>query len=180
VAAGRLEPIQGPLRVRLKWTDLPLEHTRSREQLEEIAQGGSRWHARNAEGMLAMLDRHEPLPQHYRAPIALWQFGSGLTLVGLPGEAVAEYVTMLREALGQERLWVMAYSNESFGYLPTTGILAGGGHETIGLTLDIGFFAPGVEHVVVAAVRQLAGEPGRKLPESTDREAGPPSGGSTP
>jgi len=163
VAAGPLEPVRGPLCVQLEWTDLPLEHARSRGQLEEIAAGGSYWHARNAKGMLAVLDRGEPLPRHYRAPIALWQFGGDLTLVGLPGEAVADYVRLLQEALGPDRLWVAAYANESFGYLPTTPILAEGGHETIGLTLDVGLFSAGVEDVVVAAVRQLAERAGRAL-----------------
>jgi hypothetical protein len=112
-----------------------------------------------------MLDRGELLPQHYPAPFALWQFGHDLTWVGLPGEAVSDYVAMLQEALGPKRLWITAYANESFGYLPTTKILAEGGHETIGLTLDIGIFAPGVEDVVVATVRQLARDAGRDLPE---------------
>jgi hypothetical protein len=79
-------------------------------------------------------------------------------LVGLPGEAGADYVTILKEALDPQRLWIAAYSNESFGYLPTTRTLAEGGHETIGLTLDIGFFAPGVEDVVVDTVRERARE----------------------
>lgn len=165
VAAGPLEPIRGPLRVQVAWTDLPLEHSLPREQLEKMAKTGAHWHARNAKGMLAMLDRGEPLPQHYRAPIALWQFGDDLTLVGLPGEAVADYVGMLRQALGPERLWVVALSNESFGYLPTTKILAEGGHEAIGLTLDIGLFAPGVEHIVIDAVQKLARQSGRKVLE---------------
>ena len=63
-----------------------------------------------------------------------------------------------------ERLWVSALSNESFGYLPTTKILAEGGHETIGLTLDIGLFSPGTEDTVIRAVRRLAEETGRKSP----------------
>jgi hypothetical protein len=156
VADGPLERTHGPLQVHLKWTDLPLNHSFSRARLEEIAGSGSAWHARNAKSMLAMLDRGEPLPERYPAPFALWRFGDDLTLVGLPGEAVAEYVPMLREALGPRRLWITALSNESFGYLPTTKMLTEGGHETIGLTLEVGFFAPGVEDVVVAAVRELA------------------------
>ncbi|MBC8870028.1 MAG: neutral/alkaline non-lysosomal ceramidase N-terminal domain-containing protein [Planctomycetes bacterium] len=165
VAASPLAPIRSPMRVQLKWTDLPLEQFSSREQLEKIANSGSYWHTRNAKGLLAILERGDSLPQHYRAPISLWQFGDDLTLVGLPGEAGADYVTMLRSALGPERWWIAAYSNESFGYLPTTKILAEGGHETIGLTLDIGLFAPGVEDVVVATVRELARESGRKSPK---------------
>ncbi|NQT12619.1 MAG: hypothetical protein HQ582_07720, partial [Planctomycetes bacterium] len=164
VAAGALTPVRGPLSARLRWANLPLEHATPRDELEKLAANASYWIARNAKGMLSTLDRGESLPRHYRAPIALWQFGDDLTLVGLPGEAVADYVPMLQEALGPDRLWVSALSNESFGYLPTTKILAEGGHETIGLTLDVGLFSPGTEEVVVAAVRRLAQDAGRKLP----------------
>jgi len=163
VLATKLQPIHGPLRVELNWTDLPLQHNLSRQRLQEIAKGPY-WHARNARGMLAMLDRNEPLPTHYRAAVALWQFGDDLTLVGLPGEAVAEYVPMIEKALGPERLWVAAYCNESFGYLPSAKVVAEGGHEAIGLTLAIGFFSADAQDVVVATVRQLAQKVGRRLP----------------
>jgi hypothetical protein len=111
--------------------------------------------------MLQRRERGDSLPTHYRTATALWQFGSDLTLVGLPGEAMSEYVSLLRGALGPERLWVAAYCYESFGYLPTKIILQEGGHETMGLTLDTGFFAPAVEEVVVTTVRQLARQAGR-------------------
>ena len=61
---------------------------------------------------------------------------------------------------------VDAYTNESFGYLPTAAVLAEGGHESMCLTLDFGFFAPSVEDVVVQTVRELARQAGR--PERSD------------
>ncbi len=164
VLDGPLDAVSGPLRVELEWTDLPLETTYTREQLEHIVATGSFWHVRNARAMLQMLDRNEPLPVHYRAPIALWQFGDDLTLVGLPGEPVVEYVGILRKALGPKRLWIAGYANESFGYLPTAKVLAEGGHETIGLTLGVGLFSPSVEDVVLKTVRELARKSGRRLP----------------
>jgi len=165
VAAGQLQPVGGPLKVDLHWTDLPLEHTLSREQLQEIIRKRpSSWHVRNAQGMLDMLDRNQPLPEYYRSSIALWQFGDSLTLVGLPGEAVCQYAIRLREILGPERLWIAGYANESFGYLPTAKMLTEGGHETMCLTLAIGFFSPEVEEVVLDTVRRLAEKAGRDLP----------------
>lgn len=74
------------------------------------------------------------------------------------------YVPMLQKALGPDRLWIAAYANESFGYLPTAKMLTEGGHETMCLTLATGFFSPAVEEVVVTAVRRLARKAGRKLP----------------
>lgn len=163
VVSDSMQPVGGPLQVFLKWTDLPLQDSFTIEELERIAEGSSFWHARNAKGLLEILSRGESLPQHYRAAISLWRFGDDLTLVGLPGEAVADYTTMLRKALGPQRLWIAAYSNESFGYLPTAKVLSEGGHETIGLTLDVGLFSPEVEGVVIDTVQELAKRAGRSL-----------------
>ena len=163
VLAGPLQVLRGPLRTELAQVDLPLAHSFSRKQLEEMAAGGQTyWHQRNAQGMLDLVDRNEPLPTAYPSSIALWQFGDDLTWVGLPGEAVSQYVPMIRDSLGSERLWIAAYSNESFGYLPTAKMLEEGGHETMGLTLAIGLFSPEVQDVVLATVRQLAEKVGRR------------------
>jgi hypothetical protein len=149
------------LQTELAGVDLPLEHAFSRGQLEEMAATvQTYWHQQNARGVLEMLDRNQPLPEVYRTSIALWRFGGDLTLVGLPGEAVADYVPKIREAMGPARLWIAAYCNESFGYLPTAEILEQGGHESMGLTLAIGLFSPQVEETVLAAVRQLAEQTG--------------------
>ena len=80
---------------------------------------------------------------------------------------MAEYALELRKVLAPERLWIAAYCNESFGYLPTAKMIDEGGHETIGLTLDIGFFSPAVQDVVLATVRQLAEKAGRELPSKS-------------
>jgi hypothetical protein len=97
--------------------------------------------------------------------VTVWQLGE-LTLVGLPGEVVVDYVTRLEKALGPNRLWVAAYCNDVFGYLPSARVLAEGGYETRGLYAGAaGFFDPKAEDVLVRKVRELAGKAGRKLPE---------------
>jgi hypothetical protein len=159
VAAGRLTPAGGPLRVEAAWTDLPLEHDWTRAQWEKIAAGPSWWHARTAKAMLQRLDRGEPIPRSYRAPIAFWELGDGLVLVGLSGEPVCEYATRIRQRLGREFVWVAGCCHESFGYLPTPQILEEGGHESMGLTLATGLFAPQVEQAVLDAVEHMASKP---------------------
>ena len=159
VLAGDLQKVRGPLQVRLAAVDLPLEHSYSRQQLEKMAGSGQTyWHKQNASGLLDVLNRGEPLPESYPSSIALWRFGNDLTLVGLPGEAVADYVPRIQAVLGATRSWIAAYCNESFGYLPTAEILEQGGHESMGLTLAVGLFSPDVEETVTATVRQLAKE----------------------
>ena len=116
--------------------------------------------------MLAVLDRGEKLPAHYSCPLTVWQFGADLTLVGLSGEVVVDYVPLLEKALGPNQLWLAAYCNDVFGYLPSARVLKEGGYETRGLySGGAGFFAPKAEEILVEKVRDLARKAGRKLPD---------------
>ncbi len=77
-----------------------------------------------------------------------------------------DYVSFLEKALGPNQLWVAAYCNDVFGYLPSARILAEGGYETRGLyTGAVGIFDPRAEGVVVRKVVDLARKAGRKMPE---------------
>ncbi|HMF12345.1 MAG TPA: hypothetical protein VKE94_08565, partial [Gemmataceae bacterium] len=101
-------------------------------------------------------------PTHYEAPIGVWQFGEDLTLVGLSGEVVVDYVALLEKALGPNRLWPTAYCNDVFGYLPSARVLSEGGYETRGLySGGIGLFDAKAQDVLVAKVRELAEKVGR-------------------
>lgn len=158
---SELQSVGGPLRTQWELVDLPLVAAPPRREIEAMARAGS-WHQFVAEKMLAVLDAGAPLPTHYTSSIALWQFGENLTLVALPGEVVVDYVTMLEKALGPNRLWVAAYSNDVFGYLPSATVIEQGGYETRGLYAGgVGFFAPAAQDVVVEKVRQLARQAGR-------------------
>jgi len=85
--------------------------------------------------------------------------------VALSGEVVSDYVRMLEDALGPTRLWVAAYSNDVYGYLPSARVLREGGYETRGLyTGGIGLFASDAQEALVGKVRELAKSAGRKLP----------------
>jgi neutral ceramidase len=163
VLGGKLAPVGGLLRVVLEDADLPLQPVPSRQRLEQMARGPS-YIAYNAQRMIEALDAHQALPKHYQAPVAVWQFGDELTMIGLPGEVVAEYVPLLETALGHRNLWIAGYCNDCFGYLPTAKILAEGGYETRCLIAEPGFFSPKVEGVLVAKVRQLAERAGREVP----------------
>ena len=86
--------------------------------------------------------------------------------MGLSGEVVVDYVPLLEKALGPNQLWLAAYCNDVFGYLPSARVLREGGYETRGLySGGAGFFDPSAEEVLVRKVRELAKEAGRKLPE---------------
>jgi neutral ceramidase len=161
----RLLPVRGPLRTAEDEVALPLAPPPSIESLEKQASGKGGAMPWVAQQMLARMSRGETLPKEYRCPVAVWQFGADLTLVALPGEVVSDYVRLLEEALGPNRLWIAAYSNDVFGYLPSGRVLREGGYETRGLIYGgIGLFTPDAQEVLVAKVRELAISAGRKLP----------------
>jgi len=164
VLGGKLQPVRGPLRVELDYVDLPLQAPPPRERLLEIAKGSS-FPASQAKRMLAAMDRQQPLPTHYHAPTAVWQFGDDLTLVGLSGEVVGGFVPLLADALGQRKLWLAAYCNDTFGYVPTAKVVEEGGYEMIGVYTEFGSFSAKAQDALVAKVRQMAEKAGRKLPE---------------
>jgi neutral ceramidase len=166
VLETKLRSIGGPLKVAHDQVALPLQTSLSREQLESLAATKRSPQAWGATRMLAMLDRGEKPPTHYDAPVAVWQLGDDLTIVALPGEVVVDYVTLLEKALGPNKLWIAAYANDVFGYLPSARVLAEGGYETRGLySGGAGFFTADAEQVLVKKVRELAIQAGRKLPD---------------
>jgi hypothetical protein len=163
VLKSDLQPVGGPLQAALTKVELPLETPPSRDELAKLASGSGSWRKFNAEKLLEALDAGEELPDHYAAPLAIWQFGEDLTLVALSGEVVVDYVAMLEQKLGQQRLWLAAYSNDVYGYLPSARVLAEGGYETRGLYAGgVGQFSPKAQDALVETVVKLAEQLGRR------------------
>ena len=164
ILTTKLSPVRGPLGAAWGEVALPLAPPPSREELTRQAAGKSGT-AVSAQRMLARLEAGEKLDTEYTCPVSVWQFGGDLTLVSLSGEVVVDYVKMIEDALGPNRLWVSAYNHDVFGYLPSARVLREGGYETRGLIHGgIGLFAPNAQDVLVSKVRELAQSAGRKLP----------------
>lgn len=165
VMETKLQPVRGPLRLAFDRVALPLQAPPARPELEKqaaVKRGVQSWVAQQ---MLAVLDRGEKLPTQYTCPLAVWQLGNDLTIVSLSGEVVVDYVPLLEKALGPNRLWLAAYCNDVFGYLPSARVLAEGGYETRGLYHGgIGYFDARAQDVLVDAVRTLAKKAGREVP----------------
>ena len=158
-----LTPVRGPLNLQFAHVDLPLADAPPRAEIEKMTgRGVPSWRSWMATRMLAALDEGRALPTHYRAPVAVWQFGADLTLVALPGEVVVDYAGLIERAIGPMQLWLSGYNNDVFGYFPSARVLAEGGYETRGVVHGgPGFFAPAAEEVLVAKVKELAEKAGR-------------------
>ena len=166
VLETKLSPISGPLRTELANVDLPLQPLPSRAEIDEMVSERSGWRPWVGQQMLEIQKKGEPFPKVRTVPLALWQFGDSFTFVGLSGEVLVDYVPLIERALGLLNLWIAAYCNDVFGYLPSAQVLQDGGYETRGLfSGGVGFFAPEAEGVMVDHVRSLAAKAGRPMPQ---------------
>jgi hypothetical protein len=160
VLESKLQPVKGPLKVAFEKVELPLQEL-SRDEIAGLAAKGPGYKRDAAKQMLAALDRGEKLPRSYAAPFAVWQLGD-LTMVQLSGEVVVDYVALLEKSLGPLNLWIAAYCNDVYAYIPSARVLSEGGYETRGIfTGGAGFFSPGVQDAVVGKVTELARKAGR-------------------
>jgi len=81
-----------------------------------------------------------------------------LRIDGPDGEVVVDYSLRLKNELKDRTLWVAAYSNDVFGYIPSLRVLKEGGYEAgdaMRYTELPGPFAPSVETLVINKVHQL-------------------------
>ena len=156
-----LTPLPGRLACRFRQLELPLEPPPGKALLVERAK------RTGAEGLLARtliarLDRGEPLPTTVPYRVQTWCFGDDLAMVFLAGEVVVDYALRLKWEIDPDRLWIVAYSNDVPGYIPSRRILSEGGYEADLSMVYYGHpsrFAPEVEDRIIQAVHDLLPPP---------------------
>jgi hypothetical protein len=159
VLRAALAPVGGPLRVDFERVALPFAPPPTRAEFEARLKEENVFRREHARRMLARLDRDGQLISEYPSPLQVVHFGRDLTFVALAGEVVVDYVLRLKRELGAGRLWVAAYCNDVFAYVPSARVLKEGGYEAAEAMIyyDLpGPFAPAVEEVIVGRVRALA------------------------
>lgn len=107
----------------------------------------------HARRMIAAIDSREPIKAEYPYPVQAFAIGDQLTFLALAGEVVVDYAIRLQKELGSNRpLWVAAYANDVFGYVPSVRVLGEGGYEGLEAFYYSTFptpFAPDVESIVI-------------------------------
>ncbi len=160
VADGTLLPVDGPLKTAFRVFPVRFAGPPTRADYEEKLKSNDIYVRKHAEDMLKIIDQQGRVPSSYPYSIEVWQFGSSLTMIGLAGEVVVDYDLRLKKELGANHLWVAAYSNDVFAYIPSERILKEGGYEGGGAMIYYGQpgpFAPGVEHTILSEVREVIG-----------------------
>lgn len=127
--------IEGPIRSTLLERSLPLDITRTAENLKEVRRQYAvrrdnpnevPYVRRHAERMIARIDLGL-IETTVTLPIQAWKFSSGqtgLNIVFCGGEVVSGYAAYFRTHFGgTQNLWFTAYANEVPAYIPSDELL---------------------------------------------------------
>jgi neutral/alkaline ceramidase-like enzyme len=163
--------VGGPIAAAFERVDLPLSEPPTKEEFEKKLEDKRGAVQRHAKRHLDMLARGENLMSSYPCPVQVLRFGNNLTLVALGGEVVVDYAYRLRRELPDERLWVAAYCNDVFAYVPSMRILTEGGYEAEFNLIYYGLpsrFASAAEDTLVKKIIELT-KRARDVPASGKR-----------
>ncbi len=158
VAAGELQPVEGPVTAALQTVQLPFEGGLTRADWVARTESTHKATAYHARQHLAMLDVGKPLPDKLDYTLQMWRFGDGLCVVNLPGEVVVDYGLRLKREWDSARLWVNSYTNDVPCYIPSQRVWEEGGYEVATSMLYYGRptrFASGVEEIIFTALKEL-------------------------
>ncbi len=161
VLTGPMHPVRPPLRAAFRRVALPFVDPPTREELLARRGQGDRYDQRLTEVLLERFRRQGFLERSYPMPVHVIRFGTDLTLVALGGEVVVDYALRLKKDYPDLRLWVAAYCDEVFAYVPSERVLAEGGYEGGGAMRYFGWhgpFQPGIEQRILSAIDQMLKE----------------------
>jgi hypothetical protein len=153
------KPLSGPLATAWREAELEFAPPPSRDELLLLASGKPSTQQRHAKTLLEQLAKDGRIKTTYSYPIQVAHFGDDLTLIGLAGEVVVDYSLRLKRELAGKNVWVAAYCNDVFGYVPSRRVLAEGGYEAGGAMLFgrlPGPFAPSVEERIMQPALDMA------------------------
>lgn len=112
-----------------------------------------RWATRT----LAEMKRGKPFITSYPYPLQIWKLGNQ-PLFSFGGELVIEYAIECKKRFGPD-IFVMGYSNDVMGYIPSATILKEGGYEGASSQMVYGLPSPwdaSVPALIYAEVNRLA------------------------
>jgi hypothetical protein len=162
VLGAKMKPLSGPLRTVFERVDVPFHNLSSREDLQKRLDDKVPAIRNCARYLLGVLDRDGKFPDRYPYPVQVWQFGTGLKLIALGGEVVADYALRLKGQHGFDDTWVAGYSNDVMAYIPSRRVLKEGGYEGGDAMIYFGHpgrFGAAVEEIIVEKVGDLVGKP---------------------
>lgn len=137
--------------------ELPLSAPPSEADLTKIIQENDGYLKRWATRMLAEKKQGNQFVRSYPYPLQIWQLGSQ-SILSFGGELVIQYALDCKKRFGQDS-FVMGYSNDVMGYIPSATILQEGGYEGASSQMVYGLpsiWAPEVPNLIDQEINRLA------------------------
>ncbi|GAB2779080.1 hypothetical protein GCM10027275_23260 [Rhabdobacter roseus] len=157
-----MRPLAPTLAMAYSEVDLALAKAPTEEELTQLASSTSvEYYKRWANRMRTNLKKGETFQTNYPYPIQVWRLGDQ-PLVSLGGEVVVEYAIKIKQLLGPGT-FVMAYSNDVMGYIPSATVLQEGGYEGATSQMVYGLPAPwqaSIEATILAEIVKVAQKAG--------------------
>jgi neutral ceramidase len=156
-----MQPLAANAQTAYTEINLPFAPAPNQAELTRMANEQSGYLKRWAERMLTEQTQGIQHPTSYPYPIQVWQLGHQL-IFNLGGEVTVAYANALKQTFGQDS-FVMAYSNDVMGYIPSEIILEEGGYEGYSSQMVYGLpstWEKGIEERILTAIGQLAAEIG--------------------
>ncbi|QDK81640.1 hypothetical protein EXU85_24720 [Spirosoma sp. KCTC 42546] len=153
--------LSAQLRTAYSEIDLPLSAPPSEAELTKTIQENDGYLKRWATRMLAETKQGKPFVRSYPYPMQIWQLGNQ-SILSFGGELVIQYALDCKKRFGQDS-FVMGYSNDVMGYIPSTTILQEGGYEGASSQMVYGLpsiWAPNVPNLIDQEINRLANQIG--------------------
>ena len=151
--------VEGPMGVAFEEVALDFLPLPTPQILEADIQSDDPQRVRKAMYLLEARAANRVFPSAYPCPVQVLRFGNELLLIALGGEPVVDYALRLKTEFAGPMVWVAGYSNDMFGYLPSSRVQAEGGYEGGRALLWSALPAPfneTVEDKILAAAHRLA------------------------
>ncbi|WP_435156381.1 neutral/alkaline non-lysosomal ceramidase N-terminal domain-containing protein [Haladaptatus sp. DFWS20] len=161
------QPVRGPLRTVYEEPTLKFEGPPTEAEVAAMQGDNDPYWSRYGDLLAAERKRADEIRTEYPYSMHAIGFGTDLTMLALAGEVVVEYAHQLKSMI-PEPLWVAAYANDSFTYIPTAQMLIEGGYEGGDVTRFRrypGRLKPDVEKRVLRHGRMLAERVGSPVQE---------------
>ena len=127
------------------------------EQLKDVikeSSGYADYDKRNAKFVLEQLEAGKKInTTFYPYPIQAWKMGQQV-IVALGGELTVGYAIRLKQIFGNN-IFVLGYSNDVTGYIPTAKILQEGGYEGARAPIPSMLWKSDIEDVIVRETTRL-------------------------
>ncbi len=127
--SSNLKPLNKIPMIHFTRINLPLQPLPTIQEWTTIAEKDITVKGYYARLALDRIARGEKITDHVPYPVQVWKFANELNMVFLGGEVVTDYSLRLKKELGEDKLWVLGYSNDVPCYIPSKRHLKMGGYE---------------------------------------------------